>query len=80
VFAGVARVIKPGGVFCFSVEASKGEDVALQRSLRYAHSRGYVERLATQHGFAITSTTAQPIREDQLQPISGLYFWLERSA
>jgi predicted TPR repeat methyltransferase len=80
VFAGAARVIEPGGVFCFSVEESKGDDVALQRSLRYAHSRGYIERLAAQHGFAIASTAAQPIREDQLQPIPGLYFWLERNA
>ncbi len=80
VFAGVARVIEPGGVFCFSVEASTGEDVALRRSLRYAHSRGYIERLAGQHGFNMASFAAHPIREDQLQPIPGFYFWLERAA
>ena len=78
VFAGVARAIEPGGVFCFSVEASTGEDVALQRSLRYAHSRGYIERLAAKYGFEIASTAAQPIREDQQKPIAGLYFWLRR--
>ncbi|WP_158290293.1 tetratricopeptide repeat protein [Ramlibacter sp. WS9] len=79
VFAGAARVIEPGGAFCFSVEASTSEDVALQRSLRYAHSRGYIEGLAAKYGFDITAMTEQPIREDQLLPIPGLYFWLERT-
>jgi len=80
VFAGVARVMDTGGVFCFSVEASGGEELALRRSLRYAHSRPYIERLARQHGFAVSSAAEHPIREDQRQPIPGLYFWLERTA
>jgi predicted TPR repeat methyltransferase len=80
VFAGAARVIEPGGVFCFSVEASASENLALQRSLRYAHSRGYIEGLAARHGFNVASVAEQPIREDQLQPIPGFYFWLERAA
>ena len=80
VFTGAAQVIERGGVFCFSVEASAGADVALRRSLRYAHSRGYIEALAAQHGFSVTAVAAQPIREDQREPIPGLYFWLARNA
>ncbi len=81
VFAGVARVMEPGGVFCFSVEASQdGQDLALLRSLRYAHSRGYIETLAARHQFDVTRVVEQPIREDQRKPIPGLYFWLERRA
>lgn len=79
VFAGAARAMAPGGVFCFSVEALKdGPDLALRRSLRYAHSRPYIERLAAQHGFAVADVIEQPIRDDQREPIPGLYFWLER--
>lgn len=79
VFAGVARVMAPGGVFCFSVEsAGDGRDVALQASLRYAHSRGYIEGLAARSGFDVGASAEHAIREDQAAPIPGLYFWLTR--
>jgi predicted TPR repeat methyltransferase len=80
VFEGVARVLEPGGVFCFSVErAPDGEELALQASLRYSHSRGYIERLAAQSGFDVCSVSEHAVREDQRMPIPGLYFWLARA-
>jgi predicted TPR repeat methyltransferase len=80
VFAGVARVMERGGVFCFSVEsAPEGQEVVLRDSLRYAHSRRYIEKLAAQFGFGVFTVTQHPIREDQRVPIPGLYFWLTRS-
>ena len=80
VFEGVARVMEPGGVFCFSVERAPEEQaLALQRSLRYAHSRGYIEKLAMQSGFDICSVSQHAVREDQRVPIPGLYFWLTRA-
>ena len=79
VFAGVARVLAPGGVFCFCVEAAlEGPELALRPSLRYAHSRGYIEKLAEQYGFEISATAEHPIREDQRAPIAGLFAWLAR--
>ena len=79
VFAGVARAIDPGGVFCFSVEAAReDEEFALRPSLRYVHSEGYLRRLAAQHGFDVEAMARHPIREDQQQPISGLFAWLVR--
>ena len=45
VFDGVARVIEPGGVFCFSVELAPDEqDFVLRPSQRYAHSRALPAR------------------------------------
>ncbi|MDF2463097.1 MAG: hypothetical protein K0Q43_1332 [Ramlibacter sp.] len=80
VFAGVARVMEPGGVFCFSVEsAPEGHELVLRDSLRYAHSRSYIEKLAAQFGFGVSTVSQHPIREDQRVPIPGLYFWLTRS-
>lgn len=77
VFEGVARVLVPGGVFCFCVEAAlEGPELALRPSLRYAHSRGYIEKLAEQYGFEISATAEHPIREDQRTPIAGLFAWL----
>ena len=80
VFMGVSRVIETGGVFCFSVEeAAAGRELELHPSLRYAHSRGYIQSLAARNGFEIVHTEAHPIREDQQAPIPGLYAWLVKS-
>ena len=79
VFAGVARVMEPGGVFCFSVErAAQGDAPVLRDSLRYAHSRAYIEALAAQSGFEVDAVAEHAIRENQRVPIPGLYFWLTR--
>jgi predicted TPR repeat methyltransferase len=76
-FAGVARVLEPGGVFCFSVEcADPGTEYALRPSLRYAHAPGYIRKLAAQYGFEIGPTRDHPIRDDQGTPIPGWFAWL----
>ena len=74
VFDGVARIIEPGGVFCFSVEAAPDEhDFVLRPSQRYAHSERYLRALSLRHGFEVRGMLRRPIREDQRQPIAGLY-------
>ncbi len=77
VFAGVARVLAPGGVFAFSVEElAEGGELRLMPSLRYAHSEAYVRRLAQAHGLQVHNTVRAPIREDQRRPVPGLYVYL----
>lgn len=77
VFAGAARVLEPGGVFCFSVERTDdAHDYQLMPSQRYAHSERYLRALAASHGFAVVKTLAKPIRQDQQQSIDGLYMYL----
>jgi predicted TPR repeat methyltransferase len=79
VFAAVQRVLQPGGLFGFSVEAALDVmDFELGGSLRYAHSRRYVEALAQRHGFTLRECARQPMREDQRRPIDALYVVLER--
>lgn len=79
VFAGVARVMPPGGRFCFCVElAAPGPDLVLQPSLRYAHSAAYIHGLARQSGFEVAAAGEWPIREDQGSPVPGLFAWLAR--
>jgi predicted TPR repeat methyltransferase len=48
--------------------------------LRYAHSRPYLVRLATQHGFEVAAMERAPVREDQGAPVEGLYVVLRRLA
>ena len=77
VFAGVRRVLRPAGVFCFSVEHSVDErPVALNAQLRYAHSLPYLQGLAQRHGLRVLRSVAEPIRQDRAQAIPGLYLYL----
>jgi predicted TPR repeat methyltransferase len=79
VFGAVRRVLLPGGLFGFSIEAAPDDvDFCLQASLRYAHSRRYVEALARRHGYSLLQCVLQPMREDQRRPIDALYVVLTR--
>jgi tetratricopeptide (TPR) repeat protein len=81
VFAGAARVLEPGGVFCFSVETTDdAHDYRLMPSQRYAHSERYLRSLAASQGLTVVKTLAQPIRQDQQQGIDGLYVYLVKPA
>lgn len=82
VFARLARAMAEG-VFCFSVESLEGDDdgsgVRLLPSLRYAHSKDYLGRLAARHGFEVVAMKHAPVREEQRQAIEGLYVILRRA-
>jgi predicted TPR repeat methyltransferase len=79
VFAGVARVLRPGGVFCFSVEQAQDDrPVALTAQLRYAHSLPYLQALSQHHGLRLLRSVAEPIRQHRTQAIPGLYVYLAR--
>lgn len=77
VFAGVRRVLTPGGVFCFSVELAGGDaGYELRPSQRYAHSHRYVRELAARHGFAVMEFVHEAVREEQRKPVEGLFAYL----
>jgi len=82
VFAAVRRVLAPGGVFAFSVEAAPaGAAVALLPTARYAHGRVHLEALAARHGFVQTRTPeAATLRLEQRQPVPGELWWLAAPA
>lgn len=76
VFAGVRRVIEPGGVFCFSVECiADDRDYSLLPSLRYGHSSRYLQGLARANGFEVKLLKPGPLRHDVQHAVSGLYVW-----
>lgn len=80
VFASVSRVMKRGGVFCFSAEQAGDEQMfQLTTQQRYAHSERYVRQLAERHGFETVKMLRHAIREDQREPIAGLYFYLVKA-
>ena len=79
VFAGVLRVLQPGGVFCFTVEPADDEHpVTLHAQLRYAHSLPYLQGLAQRHGLRLLRADTQPLRQQRAQVTPGLYVYLGR--
>lgn len=71
VFAQVARVLRPGGAFCFSTETCDGEGFVLQASNRYAHSSAYLRALAAAQGLQVASLEACALRSENGAPIVG---------
>lgn len=73
------RLLRPGGVFAFSIEALEATpdatgvagDYELQTSGRYRQSAAYIERLAHHNGFTLLDMTPTTIRMDSHKPISG---------
>lgn len=81
VLAAARHCMAAGGIFAFSLEqAPAGHDLVLQPSLRYAHSRGYIERLAAANGWQVQWMEAAAIREDQQRPVMGWYVHLTPTA
>jgi predicted TPR repeat methyltransferase len=77
-FAGVARCMRTGGVFAFTVEESKVEDFVLDSSGRYAHSRRYLEAQAQANRLTVRSMTTAPLRLDGKGFENGLFVFLQR--
>ena len=66
VFEGVARVLRPGGLFAFSVEPAPADaGFVLQPSLRYAHGEGAIRALAARHGQAVQDIEPRHLAVDQ---------------
>jgi predicted TPR repeat methyltransferase len=73
VFAGVRRVLAPGGQFVFSVEAADDEAaVQLGAQLRYRHGEAALRALADAHGFEVHTVRREVLRHELQKPIDGL--------
>ncbi len=71
VFAGAARVLRPGGLLGFTVEAHDGEGLMLHASLRYAHGRDLIETALAAAGLAIASLERVVLRTEGGAPVAG---------
>jgi predicted TPR repeat methyltransferase len=87
IIAEVSRLLVTDGVFAFSVEAADaglatnpgGIGYTLRNSGRYAHELNYLDKLASEHGFASLQCLPQTIRMENLQAIPGyLLIWRKR--
>ncbi len=72
VFAAIARALQPDGLAAFTVEAEAGQNFGLGATLRYRHSRCYVERTLHSAGLAPLSIGGVSTRTEAGTPVPGL--------
>ncbi len=78
VFGETARVLQKGGLFGFSLQATMAEGYVLGDDLRFAHSRGYLDRLAAKFGFKVENVQDASYRKDRDIAVPGLIVVLEK--
>jgi predicted TPR repeat methyltransferase len=78
IFAEVHRVLLPGGMFAFTVQAHAGEGVVLGEDSRYAHGETYLRALAAATGFSVALFEAVSTRQDRGVDVPGFLVVLER--
>ena len=71
-FTAIHNSLKTGGVVAFSVERGTDEPFILQKNMRYAHTRAYVESLIKTHHFNLLCCHNAILRKQQKQPVEGL--------
>lgn len=72
VFDLVARRLRPGGLFAFSIEVDEHiQDFELRPSVRYVHSPAYIDRLARAGGFEELYCCSITVRYECGQPVAG---------
>jgi predicted TPR repeat methyltransferase len=70
-FAAARRVLRPSGLFAFSIETIEQLHWVLRRTRRYAHSSEYIGALAIRHGFAIRDAQRTSLRRGEEGPVEG---------
>ena len=82
----INRLLRPGGTLAFSVEAMEAlsneegiKDYQLNQTGRYAHSSGYIARMALVNGFKKHSLTPSTIRLEKGKPVQGWVALMENT-
>jgi len=76
-FKSIKAHAKPDSHFIFSTELATEQDYILRPTGRYAHSRNYIETLATKSGFTIVASQITDLRMEAMQAIKGELFVLK---
>jgi predicted TPR repeat methyltransferase len=77
-FGAVARALTADGLFAFSVETCEGEGYKLGPSMRFAHSRSYVETAGRESGLRPRSMQSASTRREAGADAPGLICVLDR--
>lgn len=69
--AGVKKVLRPGGQFCFSVQDAEGESFVLGADHRYAYSEAYLKSCCHKAGMALQKEKTLVLRKDGERDVAG---------
>jgi predicted TPR repeat methyltransferase len=72
IFAAVARLNAPEGLFAFTAETHAGAGVRLLPTLRYAHAESHLRSLLGAPGFSVTHLAETSVRSEKGQPVESL--------
>jgi predicted TPR repeat methyltransferase len=78
-FAAVATALTADALIAFSVESCGGEGFNLSASMRFAHSRAYVEATARESGLSMLLIGSASIRREAGRDAPGLICVFERT-
>ena len=78
-FAAVGTTLTADGLFAFSVETHKGDGFELEPTMRFAHSRAYIEATAREAGFASLLIQSASTRREAGADAPGLICVFERT-
>lgn len=76
----VAPLLRPGGLFAFSIELERDADVSLNPHLRYCHNPVLMARLATASGLETVLDTPIAVRCNNGLPVEGRLMAVRRVA
>jgi predicted TPR repeat methyltransferase len=71
IFSGLRAIARPRALFCFSTEALDSSGYQLQKTGRFAYSRGYIEKTAAATGWTTLATEATRVRKEREQWLAG---------
>lgn len=77
-FREVARVLRPGGLFAYTVQAHEGPGYVLGEDARYAHGEAYLRDEAVASGLTVVLFERVSTRQDRGRPVPGFLVVLER--
>ena len=78
VFEASKHALRPGAHLAFSIESNEDAEYTLSSTRRYAHSIGYIERLASSHGLHLVERVLRVLRENLGQEVPGWVVLLQR--
>lgn len=71
IFSQVKLSLKSKGLFVFTVEKTNEKDFVLQTSIRYAHSKAYLDGLIALHHFEVVRFENIELRKQNGSPVEG---------
>jgi predicted TPR repeat methyltransferase len=80
IFAALARVTTPDGLFAFTAETHRGSGVQLLPTLRYAHAEPHLRAVLGEAGFSISHLEETSVRSEKGRPVESLVVVAQKSA